>query len=121
MTFGISQARVDNVAGGGANLLRPLVDAGFQVDKVRRDTKYAKKDFLLEQRRAAINPGYVPAAQKSTSTAKFIILIVVTIIALIVGLAMFAGSTATRSSKRGIVGSTKSGKRVRRVRKKPKK
>jgi hypothetical protein len=116
--FGVSQAQVDNVAGGGANLLRPLVDAGFKAGKVRSDAKHAKKQFLLDQRRAKIPSTFVREGRKARGPLTFILLIVGVVIALIVGLAMFASSTASRSSKIGIV-AARGGKRVRRVRKKP--
>jgi hypothetical protein len=98
--------------------LRTLVAAGFQAGKVRSDAKYAKNQFLLDQQRAKIPSTLLREGRKARGPLTFILLIVGVVIALIVGLAMFASSTATRSSKIGIV-AAKGGKRVRRVRKKP--
>jgi len=112
------RTKVDDVAGGAAAMLRPLVDAGFSLEKTQRDTKYQQKQFLIEQRRKGLVPTYVPDAPKGPSAVKFLLLGGAALIALIVGLVILASSTASRTSKLGVI-AVKGGKRIRRVRKKP--
>jgi len=113
-------SRADDVGGGAAALLNPLVDAGFRAEDVHAQAKMDKKRFLLEQRRLKLaqSQPFIPQARKRSYT-KYIFMGIAAIIGLIAILVYFAGSTATRTGKSGVVsqGVTKSGKRKRVIRK----
>lgn len=115
-TLGLEPAPAPvNVAGGAAAIINPLVSAGFDIHNTGMETKYAGKRFLLDQRRAKLlNQPFLPAARQGKSPLKMILIFVAVIIALVVGLGVLASSTATSSSKTGII--TKGGKRFKRVR-----
>ena len=114
MTFGQASEIIGLVGQG--------VDVGFAIERVHRDARHGQKMskiqqkiFNIEQQRRAL---LMVDAPKGKSPVVFILLGLGVVIALITGLAMFASSTASSSGRTEVV--VRGGKRVRRVRKKPK-
>lgn len=105
-------------------LLSQGMDVGFAIGRARMGVKHSqamskidrKKLAIDQQRQMLLSQDYAP---KGKSPVMFVLLGLGILITLIAGLAMFAGSTASRTGRTGVI-TIQGGKRVRRVRKRPK-
>jgi len=117
MTFG------QDAATAAIGLLSQGVDVGFAIGRARMGAKHGQRMSKIDQKRFAIDQQRQALltqdySRKGASPVMFILLGLGVVIAIVVGLAMFASSTASSTGRTGVI-AVKGGKRVRRVRKRP--